>query len=195
MEDAAVRTLLGKVARQDEAAFTTLYKAFSGKVYAYVLNQVNDPARAEEILVDTMHELWRSAERFRGESRFSTWLIGIARYKVLMAYRGRRADEVHDSLDDIAETEAADSPDGFAWLADRQRQQGVRQCMDKLSRDHRECLHLAFFEDWGLAEIATVQQVPENTVKTRVHHAKLKIKKCLDLLRRREGGTAVGEAP
>jgi RNA polymerase sigma-70 factor (ECF subfamily) len=156
-------------------------------VFAYVLNQLKDHVRAEEVLVDTMYEVWRNPTRFRGDSQFGTWLIGIARNKALMVYRSRRPDEDHSDLDDIAETEPSDSEDGYAQLAQRQRSEGVRHCMDKLSDEHRECLHLVFYEGYSLAEVADVQRCPENTVKTRLFHARQKIKNCLRLLLEREG--------
>jgi RNA polymerase sigma-70 factor (ECF subfamily) len=192
MDDSQVKLLLERIAREDQAAYRELYTAFSRRVYAYLLNMLNDPGRAEEVLVDTMYEVWRHPTRFRGDSRFTTWLIGIARNKALMAFRGRRFDEVHDDLDDIAETAAAETPDGFAELAAKQRAEGVRRCMDKLGEDHRECMHLVFYEGLSLAEIAAVQNCPENTVKTRLFHARQKIKNCLRLLLGREGELPAG---
>ncbi len=195
MENHQVRELLARIGQEDPAAFRELYKAFSRRVYAYLLNMMNDHGRAEEVLVDTMYEVWRNPTRFRGDAQFATWLIGIARNKALMVYRGRRFDEVHDDLDDIAETRAADTPDGFAELAAKQRSAGVQQCMGKLSDEHRECMHLVFFEGLSLAEVAEVQGCPENTVKTRLFHARQKIKNCLRLLLGREGEAAVVGAP
>ena len=90
---------------------------------------LNDHARAEEVVADTLYEVWRHPTRFRGDSQFSTWLIGIARRKALMVYRARRPDEVHGDLDDIAETTASDAPDAFAELAGKQRREGVQHCM------------------------------------------------------------------
>lgn len=194
MDNDRVRELLERIARHDEPAFRQLYKAFSRRVFAYVLNMVKDHARAEEILVDTMYEVWRAPSRFRGDAQFGTWLIGIARNKALMAYRARRPDEDHDDVEDIAETHAADTPDGFAQLAAKQRSEGVRHCMGRLSEEHRECMHLVFFEGFSLAEVAEVQGCPENTVKTRLFHARQKIKKCLGLLLEREGGAPLGAA-
>jgi RNA polymerase sigma-70 factor (ECF subfamily) len=192
MDNDKVRTLLERVGRQDEAAFRELYKAFSRRVFAYALNMVKDHARAEEITVDTMYEVWRAPARFRGDSQFGTWLIGIARNKALMAYRGRRPDEVHDDLDDIAETAASDTPDGFAVLAAKQRSAGVKHCIGKLSDEHGECVHLVFFEGLSLAEVAAVQGCPENTVKTRLFHARKKLENCLRRLVERDGETLLG---
>ena len=190
MDNDEVKQLLERIRREDQAAFRQLYKAFSQRVFAYVLNMLSDHARAEEVLVDTLYEVWRHPERFRGDSQFSTWLIGIARRKALMVYRARRPDEVHADLDDIAETTASDTPDGYAELAGKQRREGVQHCMGKLSDEHRECLHLVFYEGMGLAEVAEIQNCPEGTVKTRLFHARQKIKKCLESLLRSEGSAA-----
>lgn len=190
MDNDRVSQLLARIGREDQAAFRELYKAFSRKVYAYVLNMLNDHARAEEVLVDTMYEVWRHPARFRGDSQFGTWLIGIARNKALMVYRARRPDEAHADLDDIAETAEADTPDGFAELASKQRREGVQYCMGKLSDEHRECLHLVFYEGMAVAEVAEIQNIPEGTVKTRLFHARQKIKNCLQGLLRREGASS-----
>ena len=187
MDNDEVKLLLERIGREEQAAFRQLYKAFSRKVYAYVLNLLGDHARAEEVLVDTFYEVWRNPQRFRGDSQFSTWLIGIARRKALMVYRARRPDEVHADLDDIAETTASETPDAFAELAGKQRREGVQHCMGKLSEEHRECLHLVFYEGLSLAEVAQVQNCPEGTVKTRLFHARQKIKNCLQVLLRSEG--------
>ncbi len=98
---------------------------------------LSDHARAEEVLVDTLYEVWRHPDRFRGDSQFSTWLIGIARRKALMVYRARRPDEVHADLDDIAEVTPSDLSDGYGELAAKQRREGVAHCMGKLSDEHR----------------------------------------------------------
>jgi RNA polymerase sigma-70 factor, ECF subfamily len=192
MDNDKVRTLLERVGRQDQAAFRELYKAFSRRVFAYALNMVKDHGRAEEILVDTMYEVWRAPGRFRGDSQFNTWLIGIARNKALMVYRSRRPDEVHDDLDDIAETEPADTPDGFAVLAAKQRSASVQHCIKRLSEEHGECVHLVFYEGLSLAEVAAVQGCPENTVKTRLFHARQKLKNCLRRMVERDGQTVLG---
>jgi RNA polymerase sigma-70 factor, ECF subfamily len=185
MDDATAKQLLLRVVHGDQAAFDRLYRAHSRRVYAYVLNLLRDPAGAEEVLLDAMHEVWRSAERFRGDAKFSTWLLGIARNKALLVYRRRRVDDCHDDLDGLAETlTAEDDADGFAQLAQKQRCEGLLECMGKLSEEHRECLRLVFYEGYSIEDVAALQSVPENTVKTRLFHARQKMRR---LLLAREG--------
>ena len=188
MDNDEVLRLLGRIGQADESAFRELYRAFSRRLYAYVLRQLGDPAQAEEIVADTLYEVWKAPARFRGDAQFSTWLIGIARNKVLMAFRSRKPDSKHEDLDDVAETLAAEDGSAFDMLANAQRREGVRHCMDKLSDDHRECVHLVFYEGMSLAEVAEVQACPEGTVKTRLFHARQKLKNCLQMMLQREGG-------
>lgn len=176
--------LLARVGRGDETAMRMLYHSFSRKIYAYALNHTRDPQGAEEIVVDTMHEIWRHPDRFRGESSFNTWLIGIARHKIFSALRAR--DPEHEDVDEMSEQLAADDPGAFELLAERQRREGVQHCLGKLSDEHRECLHLVFYEGMSVAEIAVVQSCPENTVKTRLFYARQKIRNCLRLLLERD---------
>jgi RNA polymerase sigma-70 factor, ECF subfamily len=187
MENDEVLRLLVRIEKGDEAAFKQLYKAFSRKLYAYVLRQLNDAAQAEEIVSDTLYETWRAPTRFRGDAQFSTWLIGIARNKVLMAWRARKPDSQHEDVDEMSDLLPSGDEGAFELIAGNQRREGVRRCMDKLSNEHRECVHLVFYEGCGLAEVAQVQGCPEGTVKTRLFHARQKLKNCLQLLMQREG--------
>lgn len=195
MDNHDVLRLLGRIEQRDEGAFRELYRAFSRKLYAYVLRQLSNEAQAEEIVSDTLYEVWKAPERFRGDSQFSTWLIGIARNKVLMAWRGRKPDADHDDLDDVAETLASNEPGAFEQLAQQQRSEGVRHCMSKLSSEHRECIHLVFYEGMSVGDVAKTQQCPEGTVKTRLFHARQKLKNCLRLLLEREGDAPLGATP
>jgi RNA polymerase sigma-70 factor (ECF subfamily) len=196
MDNDEVLRLLGRIGQGDEAAFRELYRAFSRRLYAYVIRKLGNEAQAEEIVADTLYEVWKAPARFRGESLFSTWLIGIARNKVLMAFRSRKPDAVHEDLQEIAEVIASEDAGAFELLAQRQRREGVQHCMERLSDDHRECIHLVFYEGMSLAEVAQVQSCPENTVKTRLFHARQKLRNCLKLLLEREGGGSLtGAAP
>ncbi|WP_157267824.1 RNA polymerase sigma factor [Azohydromonas aeria] len=196
MDNDEVMRLLGRIGQGDEAAFRELYRAFSRRLYAYVIRKLGNEAQAEEIVADTLYEVWKAPARFRGESQFSTWLIGIARNKVLMAFRSRKPDAVYEDLQEIAEVVASEDAGAFELLAQRQRREGVQHCMGRLSEDHREAIHLVFYEGLSLAEVAQVQSCPENTVKTRLFHARQKLRNCLKLLLEREGGGSLtGAAP
>jgi RNA polymerase sigma-70 factor (ECF subfamily) len=178
--------LLKRVATGDQQAFETLHRALARTIFAFSINQLRDSQRAEDVVVDTMHEVWKHPQRFDGSSKLSTWVLGIARNKILTALR-ERAHAHEDLSDDVMETVADDACSPFESLAIDQREHGVRECMNRLSDEHRECMHLVFYEGYSLREVAQLQDCPENTVKTRLFHARKRIQNCLRLLLQREG--------
>lgn len=186
LDNATASYLLKRVADKDQAAFVTIHRAMGRRVFAYAMRLLGDHEQAEEVVSDTMFEVWKNPQRFDGLSRFSTWVIGIARHRALDRMRSptRMIDgaavEIDDALPD-------DGPSLEEGVAAQQREGSVRNCMDKLSDVHRECLHLVFYEGAPLVEVASMQGCPENTVKTRLFHARQKIRNCLRLMMISEG--------
>ncbi|MGB0128611.1 MAG: sigma-70 family RNA polymerase sigma factor [Rhodocyclaceae bacterium] len=173
--------LLQRIARGEEHALRELHRRFARRIYAFALNRLHDEGEAEAIVSDTLYEVWRFPLRFRGESSFSTWLLGISRNKILSALRARRAP--YEELDEDMPSQDLGV---FEVLAEEEHRRGVRHCPEKLQDLHRECLYLVFYEGLALAQVAQLQQCPENTVKTRLFHARQKIKGCLERLLRDE---------
>jgi RNA polymerase sigma-70 factor, ECF subfamily len=188
IDTARALELLVRVSNKDQAAFEMLYRGVSRRVYAFALNHLRDEARAEDAVIEAMYEVWNHPERFDGSSKFSTWVLGIARYKILNVFRQDR--HKYDELtEEMGESIANDDIPALDVIAAREREAGVRNCMEKLNDQQRECMHLVFFESMSLNEVAGLQQCPENTVKTRLFHARQKIKSCLQLLLMSEGHT------
>ncbi len=177
--DEDLRQWLQQMAARDEAALARFYRALSGAVFAFVQRRLDNPQDAESVVVDTLHEVWKKAATFDGRSQVKTWVLGIARHKLLDLLRQRGARGVQDDIEDHAETLASDAPGPFALLAERQQQAWVAHCMAKLPDEQRDSLHLLFYEGLSVEEIADVSACPAGTVKTRVFHAKRKIRDCL----------------
>ncbi len=190
MDNEEAKRLINLIAAGDEAAFTAMHKAYSRTVYAFVLNHLNSPADAEEVMVDTLCEVWQGAGRFKGDSLVRTWVLGIARNKLLMKLRERRP---HQDIDDLPEHEeyelVKDMPDATELIALTEEQQGVRLCMRKLTATHRDCLQLFYFEGCSVREVSTLQGVDEKTVKGRLFQARQKIRPCIEALCRAMGST------
>jgi RNA polymerase sigma-70 factor, ECF subfamily len=180
-DEAHERELLARIASKDQRALRELHTLYGGRIFAFALRRLGDRDEAETVVSDTLLEVWKHASRFRGESRFSTWLLGIARHKLLMLLRARHPR--HEELD-----EQLVDPDlgSFDLFANKELLEGLLHCLDRLSALHRECLHLVLFEDRSLQEVAAIQQCPENTVKTRLFHARKNVKDCVGSLLGRE---------
>ncbi|MEO7402158.1 MAG: sigma-70 family RNA polymerase sigma factor [Burkholderiales bacterium] len=183
---AEIGALLRRVAAKDQAAFRTLYEQFGRRVYAFLVHRFQHESLAEEIVSDTLLHVWNAPQSFRGESAFATWLIGVARFKMLERLRQRSAlSEDHGEIDEDLLVEET-GPDDV--LAMRQRSEGVRECLGALPPEQRECMHLAYYEGWTLEEIAELMTLKKETVGTRLFYARKKIQACLAALLTRERG-------
>ncbi|HPF26548.1 MAG TPA: sigma-70 family RNA polymerase sigma factor [Steroidobacteraceae bacterium] len=159
-------------------AFECLYRRYEKRALGYIRRFVDDRALAEEVLVDAMLSVWLGASEFRAGSRVSTWMLGIARHKALDALRRanvrdttlRRAHALQVPL-------SSTTPPDVMQAAERKRT--TLRAMAHLSDRHREVLHLAYFEDLDYSEISARLDVPVNTIKTRVFHAKRELHRCL----------------
>jgi len=179
------KTLLQKIAEKDEQALDHLHRLFARRIYVFTLNRLHNEAEAEEIVGDTLYEVWQCASRFRGESSVSTWILGIARNKMLT--RLRKSQIQTTELDE--EMEEAET-DVFEPLMEQeqhilgmQQQQHIATCLNQLSDIQRECITLVSVEGYSLAEVAILQECPENTIKTRMFHARISLKRCLEKIK------------
>jgi RNA polymerase sigma-70 factor (ECF subfamily) len=188
-DDDEARAWLERICLGDQGAMAQFYRAFAPQLHAFAMRQLGNAAEAEDVVVDTMYEVWSTAKRFAGQSLVRTWLFSIARHRLLDRLRKRRPLESVD-VDELAEVLPGDEEGGYDALARRQRAEHVAHCLETLSDEHRECMHLVFYEELPLAEVAQIQGCPEGTVKTRLFHARQKMKRCLErrLGRERDDG-------
>jgi RNA polymerase sigma-70 factor (ECF subfamily) len=188
------QALLHRITARDagsETAMAQLYAALSGNVFAFVRCRLGwaDDHQVQAVVQDVLYEVWRAAPTFSGASLVKTWVLGIARHKLLDAVRQGRHAHRHDDIDDHAESLADESADVVEALAEKQRTEWLTFCMDKLPSDQRESLHLLLVEAMSVQAIADIQGCPSGTVKTRVFHAKSKLKNCLARWLRHDGDT------
>ncbi len=169
------RELLERVKARDVDAFERLYRIYQPRLARFLTNLVKRPQLVEEVLDDTMMVVWQTAASFRGTSKLSTWVFAIAYRKALKA-RARWPDPIEDEQFD---TRASNDP---APDSDLERS-GVRTAlvtaMEGLSPEQRSVVDLTYFHDLGYREIAEILNCPVDTVKTRMFHARRRLKQAL----------------
>jgi RNA polymerase sigma-70 factor (ECF subfamily) len=191
-DEAHTVALLERIERRDEPALRELHRLYARRVHAFVLHRCGDDHVADTVVGDTFYEVWKKPGSFKRQSRFSTWLLGIARFKRLDELRRRPGQE--DDIDDHADVLADESPIAEAVLQQAQDAALLRDCIERLSAVHRECLHLVYFEELGVNEVAEFQGVPNGTVKTRLFHARSQMRACIEA-RAVSGWTAAEARP
>jgi RNA polymerase sigma-70 factor (ECF subfamily) len=161
--------LIVRIAAGDKLAMRALFARHHVRLYRYALRFVRDQQLAEDLVSEVFLAVWRHAAMFEARSAASTWLLAIARFKALSFLR-RRGDAQMDDETAAAIADTADDPE----VTIRKKQQGelLRDCLVRLSPDHREIIDLVYYQGMAIAAVAAIVGIPENTVKTRMFHAR-----------------------
>jgi len=149
----------------------TLFSRHHIAVYRFVLQRLRDKALAEDVTSEVFLEVWRHAGKFEGRSTVVTWILAIARRKILAARINPRG--VQSDSDKAADYDRADDPD--APLQAQDRSTVVRRGIRKLSADHREMIDLVYCQDQSMESVATILGIPPNAAKTRMFSARQRL--------------------
>lgn len=169
-EDAAEVRLLNRVAENDRDAFEAMFNTYRPRLFAFLFRLTRSHGAAEELTNDVLLTLWNDANRFRGESKVSTWVFGIA-YRQALTYLRKR--EV--KLVPFVEHDVTNDANGTQF----EREDWVRRGLEKLPPKQKLTVMLVYFLGLSCEETAVASGVPVNTVKTRMFHARKKMKRFL----------------
>jgi RNA polymerase sigma factor (sigma-70 family) len=167
--------LLRRVTEQDHLAFEALYRSFFPRLTRFLDRMTRNTVLIEEIVNDTMYVVWRKADSFDRTSKVSTWIFSIAYRTALKAFRDIDVP-VEEDFGQV-EGDAATEPDSV--IGQRQLQYCVSKAIDALPFEQRTVVNLAYYHGMGYQEIAETMDCPVNTVKTRMFHARKRLKSSL----------------
>ena len=184
------RLLVRRLQQRDERAFHEMVRLYQHKVFNLVYRMIGNREEAEDVAQDVFLTVLKAIDTFRGESKFSTWLYRIAvnTCKNRIKYLGRRSYHSTGALDEAAERDVMnaqpsalmphiDGPE--AVLHGRQMSELLQQGIARLEPEQRELLVLRDVEELSYDEIATITSLPEGTVKSRLHRARMALKEHL----------------
>ena len=171
-DDARDAQLIGRIVGHDRRAFEELYRAYHPRLSRFLFNILRRAHLAEEVLNDALLVVWRRPERYNGQSKVSTWIFAIA-YRQAMKALSRCDDPVEDRH---AEARPSVEAGPEQQLGRRQTQEVLLRAIGELSPDHRAVVDLTYFHEIGYREIAELMDCPPDTVKTRMFHARRRLR-------------------
>lgn len=169
--------LLDRVRRGDRGAFEAIYHRFQRPLAAYLLRLVGRPDTVDELVDDTLLVVWKSAGRFDGRSRLSTWIFGIAYRKALKHFERQRREASRSGEVEGEPVAPGDGPE--CRHARRELAVQVISALDRLPAEQRGVVMLTYYQGLSYPEIAEVMDCPLGTVKTRMFHARRKLARLL----------------
>ena len=148
--------LMRRIAQGDRAAFEKLYLGYHRRLSRFLMDK---------------------ADSFRGSSKVSTWIIGIAYRRALKAFKHSKVQRNAEAK--AVEVEQIERLEIFGADSDSTRTQWLAQGMKRLSLEQRMVIELAYFLGHSCEEISQITDTPVNTVKTRMFHARHRLRAVL----------------
>lgn len=167
------QALIRRIRTGDRDALAALHHLYRPRIGRFLLRMGLPEQDHDTVVNDVLYTAWTHADRFDPvRSRLSTWLFGIARNKALKTFnRNRTPIAEPEQVEELAE-----------WRNDiesLETRQWIAFGLASLPSEQRMVLELTFLEGLTYAEISEVLDIPVNTVKTRVFHARRKLRNML----------------
>lgn len=172
--DASDARLISAVAGGDTHAFEVLYRSYFPRLTRFLNGMTRNVQLIEEIVNDTMLVVWQKAYSFDRSCKPSTWIFAIAYRKACKAIRG-----LEEPVDDDPDLHEGGAGGPEHELSQHRLQQAVGEALGHLPAVQAAVIRLAYHHDMGYADIADVMDCPVNTVKTRMFHARRRLKELL----------------
>jgi RNA polymerase sigma-70 factor (ECF subfamily) len=154
-------------------AMETLYNEYRGRLVPFLKRMTQDHTLIEETYNDVMLTVWNKAGQFKGHSKVSSWIFSIAYRACLALIKKQKFQQTVLSNFLFFKTEEIHEP---VEQGTNEKTDLLNQAIRHLPAKQQMVIELSYFQEHFIQEIALIANCPENTVKTRLHHARQKIR-------------------
>jgi RNA polymerase sigma-70 factor (ECF subfamily) len=171
--------LLKRIGQGDRRSFEELYDRFAGVLFSTAYRLLKNQQAAEDVLQDVFIQIWKKAPLYSPDrGRPMTWAVTLTRNKAIDLLRAtRRRGCLQDNVQQELETfEQFDDRSSFNAVTSAETSKLVRDAMQKLSKDQREAIELAFFSSMTQTEIAERLNAPLGTIKARIRRGMMTLR-------------------
>lgn len=163
----------------DRHAQAELLRSLQDPWYRLCLGLLRDPDKAQDAVQETALRFLKQIRQFRGDSKLTTWSMGIA-INVVREMRRRRILGTGGEDDMLEQMPAASAAAPLDAAASTEQRAALRLILDQLPQRQREAVILRFFEDLSVEDTAAAMNCAEGTVKATIHQALRALKRKLE---------------
>jgi RNA polymerase sigma-70 factor (ECF subfamily) len=163
----------------DTNAFSTLVDLYKDMVYALTLRMLKNREEAEEVAQDTFIKVYKSLNKFKGDSKFSTWVYKVAYNTSLDRLKKNKKYLNNVTIDEFTESQLKTLNTALDTLEIKERERAIHRCINLLPADDSFLLTLYYFEEQSLEEIAIAMGLTSNNVKVKLFRSRKRLAKIL----------------
>lgn len=166
---------INKVINGDTNAFSYLVDSYKNMVYSLAFKMTKNREEAEEISQDTFIKAYKNLSKFKGDSKFSTWLYRIAYHTSLDNIKKNKNNNSTFDINEITYNQIKSVDNILEGIERKERAKLIEACLNKLTDDERSIIWMFYFDELSLKEIMAVTDFSEANLKVKLHRARKKL--------------------
>ena len=166
---------INKILNGDSNAFAVLVDRYKDLVYTLAMRMVKNKEEAEEVAQDTFIKAYKSLAKFKGESKFSTWIYKVAYNTCLDRLKKIKRQYNTVAIDEYTEHQVKSIDNALDKIEEQEKQQAIKACLELLPGEDSFLLTLYYFEELSLDEISKVTGLKPNNVKVKLFRSRKKL--------------------
>ena len=167
--------LINQIIEGDAKAFGILVNRYKDLVFTLAMRMLKNREEAEEVSQDTFVKTYRSLNKFKGDSKFSTWIYKVAYNSCLDRIKKNKKYLNDIEINEFTEHQVKTVNNAFDALVEEERNQLIQDCLHLLPSDDSFLLTLYYFEEQSLDEIADIVGISANNVKVKLFRSRKKL--------------------
>ena len=167
--------LINQILAGDTYAFTQLVNRYKDLVFTLALRMLKNREEAEEVSQDTFIKTYKSLDKFKGDSKFSTWIYKVAYNSCLDRIKKNKKYLNDVEINEFTEHQVKIVDNAFDALVEEERNQLIQDCLHLLPSEDSFLLTLYYFEEQTLDEIANIVGLTANNVKVKIFRSRKKL--------------------
>ncbi len=164
-----------KIVDGDTKAFAVLVDCYKDLVFTLALRMLKNREEAEEVSQDAFIKVFKSLNKFKGDSKFSTWIYRITYNSCLDSLKKYKQEYQWDTIDEFTERQVVTLDNAFDALVGKEQQQAIEDCLQRLPNEDSFLLTLYYFEEQSLDEISKIMGLTANNVKVKLFRSRKKL--------------------
>jgi RNA polymerase sigma-70 factor, ECF subfamily len=166
---------IDKILDGDTNAFTVLVDRYKDLVFTLSMRMMKNKEEAEEVAQDTFIKTYNSLNKFKGDSKFSTWIYKVAYNTCLDRLKKNKRQQHTVAIDEYTAHQVKTLDNALDQIEAKEKQQAIQNCLELLPSEDSFLLTLYYFEELSLDEISKIVGLKPNNVKVKIFRSRKKL--------------------
>lgn len=166
---------INEVLQGDTKAFAILVNRYMDLIFTLALRMVKNREEAEEVSQDTFVKVYKSLSKFKGDSKFSTWIYRVGYNACLDRLKKNKRVQHTVTIDEFTEHKIKTLDNALERMELEERKQAIQDCLQLLPSEDGYLITLYYFEELSFEEISKVIDVTANNVKVKLFRSRKKL--------------------